>query len=347
MKMVRYEVLEVMEKVQGYVRNLEEQIEQGQMENDSLAANVKGMATVIVTLKKIVPSVSYKKYSEFFEVLRGFCGQCENINFLEKNKGQLTSSFELFGECIEELKNEYLKRVKICPCCGRKVIYEPLPDYYKQMEEKYQVVKKTRPETLNREEYTCPHCYASDRDRLIVSFLKKEGLPEAGGMKLLQIAPAGIISAWIEAYCPHIDYQTTDLYMDQVSFRSDIMDMHMVSDETYDVIICSHVLEHVRDDAKALSEMKRILKPDGKVVFLAPIDLDASGIDEEWGLSEAENWRRFGQGDHCRAYDKSGLMRRLENQFYVHSLDKNYFGEEVFRQCALTDTSTLYILTKS
>jgi Glycosyltransferases involved in cell wall biogenesis len=343
---MKNEVVEVLEKVKENARSMEENILQTKADN--IVANVTVMTTVINTLKKIVPSILYEQYSEFFEVLSGFCRQCENTDFLEKNREQLHSSFELFGECIEELQSEFLKRVKTCPCCGRMVIYKPLADYYKKMTEKYQVVKKGRSETLNDDEYSCSYCQASDRDRMIISFLKKAGLQDAQeGTRLLQIAPAGIISSWIKAYCPHIYYETTDLYMDQVSFHSDIMDMHMVSDETYDVIICSHVLEHVRDDEKALSELKRILKPDGKIVFLVPIDLNASGIDEEWGLSEAENWRRFGQGDRCRTYDKSGLMHRLEKQFHVHSLGKDYFGEDIFEQCALTDTSTLYILTKS
>lgn len=340
------EVIEVLEMVKEGARRMTELTAKDQMR--AVTCDVTAMATVIENIKEIVPPVLYELYDEFFTVLSGFCRQCDNIDFLETNKEQLRSSFELFGECIEELKSEYLKKVKTCPCCYGKVIYEPLPDYYREMEEKYLVVNKTRPETLNAEEYMCPYCQASDRDRLIISFLKKAGLPEAcEGMRLLQIAPAGIISAWIEANCPHIVYETTDLYMEHVTFRSDIMDLNMVLDETYDVIICSHVLEHVRDDEKALRELKRILRPDGKIVFLVPINLNASRIDEEWGLSEAENWRRFGQGDYCRTYDKNGLIHRLQKQFYVHSLDKDYFGEEIFEQCALTDTSTLYILTKS
>lgn len=125
-------------------------------------------------------------------------------------------------------------------------------------------------ETLNKDEYLCPACGASDRDRLIVSFLKKEGLQQAAeGTKFLHFAPSAAISKWImRKKCPQIDYETTDLFMDQVTFKSDIMDMDMVPDETYDVMVCSHVLEHVKDDIKALSEMKRVLKKDRKIIFL-------------------------------------------------------------------------------
>lgn len=168
--------------------------------------------------------------------------------------------------------------------------------------------------------------------------------PEA--FRILQFAPAKSIERWIQSHCAQVRYDSTDLCMENVSFSSDIQDMHMVEDETYDVIICSHVLEHVKDDRKALKELKRILKKDGKIIFLVPVNLNASCIEEEWGLSEIENWRRFGQGDHCRCYSKAGLIERLEEQFFVHCLDENFFGKEVFIQDGLVDTSTLYVLTR-
>lgn len=346
---MKNEVLEVLGRIKKIAEILSGGLVNGQTRE--AAAQMDDMASAIEAVKTVIPVAVYEQYRDFFEVFTGSCRRCGNIEFLKANKGELLSSFELFKECMEDLKSNYISRVKICPCCGNEVIYDPLSEYYSAMARKYQTeqaVEESRLETLNKQEYSCPQCGGSDRDRLIISFLKKEGLDEAReGMKVLQIAPAVAITLWIQRHCPHIAYETTDLYMDNVSFQSDIMNMDMIRDDTYDVIICSHVLEHVKDDRKALSELRRILKPDGKVVFLVPIELSAADIDEEWGLSEAENWRRFGQGDHCRLYSKEGVIHRLEEQFYVHSLGKEYFGEEVFRQCALTDTSTLYVLTKS
>lgn len=322
--------------------------EDGNTDAGKAALNAVSLAVTLDAVECMVPVPVYEKYSDFFAAFSVFCKQCGDAGFLMGNRRELISSLELFIECIDDLGKYFASKSRKCPCCGNTVIYHPLPDYYGEMSVRYGVTRQAQNETLNAEEYFCPNCGASDRDRLIVSFLEKEGLQEAAeGAKLLQIAPASAISRWLIKKCPHIQYDTTDLYMKQVTFQSDVMDMYMVPDETYDVVICSHVLEHVRDDRKALSELKRILKPEGKVIFLVPVDLSADCIDEEWGLSEAENWRRFGQGDHCRCYGKSGLVQRLEEQFYVHSLGKEYFGEEVFAQCSLTDTSTLYLLTKS
>lgn len=345
---MKKEVTEVLEQIYKVAEILLGGLANGRMDILEATVVMDDIVSIIEALQTVIPNVVYENYSDYFEEFGEFCRQCKNAGFLQANKEELISALKLFEDNMKDLKKIYISRFKICPCCGNEVIYNPLSGYYSVMMSKYQLVDNSRPETLNEIEYSCPQCGGSDRDRLIISFLQREGLAKASeGVKVLQIAPAAAITYWIEMNCPHIDYETTDLYMDNVSYRSDIMNMNMIQDETYDVIICSHVLEHVQNDRKALSEMKRILKPHGKIVFLVPIDLNVAKIDEEWGLSEAENWKRFGQGDHCRKYSKEGAMHRLKEQFYVHSLGKEYFGEEIFRQYALTDTSILYILTKS
>lgn len=341
-------VLEMLQQIQNMVLYILNVLDQGTESTEEVSARVMGLSDIIRNLATIIPNAIYDEYKEFFDALDTFCRQCGNPEFLTQQVDNLASSLLLFDECMDNIKKSYKDKLKECTVCGLVDLYMPLSSYYENARHKYGIIYQAKAETLNREEYTCRHCGASDRDRLIISFLKKAMLQEASEhTKLLQIAPARPISMWIKSHCPQIEYDTTDLFMEDVTFRSDIMNMKGVPDESYDVIICSHVLEHVRDDRKALGEMKRILKSDGKIIFLVPVDLNATCIDEEWGLSEEENWRRFGQGDHCRRYDKEGLMERLEEQFCVHALGKDYFGEKVFEQGAFTDTSTLYILTKT
>ena len=310
--------------------------------------NLERLIDGIKYINKRIPDFILKQYAEFFESFCFFCTKCFQNAFTKETLDMLRSSLELYIECVEEIKVEYSNRIKKCISCSHEVIYQPLSQYYKDMYKKYGTDQSGKSETLNQEEYLCPVCGSSDRDRMIISFLKENGLQKAPeGMKVLQFAPAKVISNWIEWNCPHVEYHTTDLYMDDVTFKSDIQNMVMVEDNTYDLIICYHVLEHVQDDEKAMAEMKRILKSDGKLVFLVPINLNQDLIDEEWGLSEEENWRRFGQGDHSRSYGKKGLLERLEKYFHVNQLGEEYFGEEVFRQCNLLDSSILYVLTKS
>ena len=346
--MVKNEVFEMLSQVEDISNTLLNDYENDTITLELIGGTIPVYVQTIDILKQLVPKQLYVTYEEFFYSFYDFCVKCSNIEFIRANVDTLFSSISLFLECMESLKEEWNLNIKTCACCGQEVIYSPLPGYYSEMKEKAKVSHVTKSETLNSKEYLCPSCMCSDRDRMMVSFMEKEGIKEAPkNVRILQFAPAQPISKWITNNVPQAFYDTTDLFMDGVSFKSDIQNMDMIDDETYDILICSHVLEHVQDDRKAMAEMKRIMKSDGKLIFLVPIDLNVEQIDEEWGLSEEENWRRFGQGDHCRRYSQNGLVERLEEFYCVHQLTKEYFGEEIFRECGLTDTSTLYVCTKS
>ena len=336
----------VIHEIQKTIVALIENVKTGDYQNGN--NRIIKLYQLIGNLVKVFPENVLSEYIDFFDSLKIFLENCLHGNFLNENMEILLSSLDLLTECMTEINIYFEKHAKNCACCGEKVLYWPLPSYYEEMEKKHDVQKSGKGETINKGEYLCPVCGASDRDRLIISFFQKKELQKAAeGYRVLQIAPSASISRWIETNCPQVEYETTDLFMDGVTFKSDIQNMKGIKDKTYDLIICSHVLEHVQDDRAALKEIKRILKDDGICVFLVPVLLDYEGIDEEWGLTEEENWRRFGQGDHCRKYGKNALVERLEESFYVNQLGKEYFGDEVFEQQGLIETSTLYVLTKN
>lgn len=142
-------------------------------------------------------------------------------------------------------------------------------------------------------------------------------------------------------------YDTCDLFMEEVTFKVDLQNMDMVETESYDIWICSHVLEHVQDDRRAMEELFRITKQGGYGLVLVPLDLNQKETDEEWGRPVEECWKRFGQDDHTRKYAKSDFIKRLELAgFKVEELDKNHFGNEAFEINALSDTSVLYKVNK-
>lgn len=264
----------------------------------------------------------------------------------EKRKKELFEMLQSMIFITDKLNLEKNFSQKRCTVCETKVYYNPLSVCYEQNEKKYGT-KSHLAECLSKKEYICPNCGASDRDRLIIDFLKKLKLEEYHQESMLQITPAKVIEHWIYKNCPSLCYESCDLYMDDVTFQADVQNMNQIADENYDYIICSHVLEHVQDDKKAMHELYRILKQDGFCLFLVPIALDIQHTEEEWGLSEAENWRKFGQGDHCRLYEKQDLVKRLQIAgFFVHQLGKEYFGEDVFFNGGYTTTSVLYVLTK-
>jgi ubiquinone/menaquinone biosynthesis C-methylase UbiE len=164
---------------------------------------------------------------------------------------------------------------------------------------------------------------------------------------LLDIAPSQALSPFIEKF-KQVNRHTADLLVEGVDLLVDITNMPEVASNSYDILICSHVLEHVSDDKKALSELYRVLKPGGRGIIMVPINLVIEQIDEDPQVTDvAERWRRFGQYDHVRLYNKSGFVERVESAgFTVNQLGVDYFGESTFRQYGITSKSVLYIAEK-
>lgn len=236
-----------------------------------------------------------------------------------------------------------------CIVCNRRIHnFKPLPAYYLENAAKYGYKYSfDDAETLNYRQYSCPSCGVSDRDRLYALFISKY-LSEnnISEITMLEIAPSKSLSNFIKK-TGRINLRTADLKMQEVDDKIDITNMQNYADSSFDSFICSHVLEHVADDRKALSELYRILKPGGWGILMVPIVLGIDEIDEDPALEdEGERWRRFGQNDHVRMYSKKGFLDRVEAAgFRVYQYDSEYFGVEVFQKNAIDEKSILYIGT--
>ncbi len=229
---------------------------------------------------------------------------------------------------ITSLTDRLLERRRRCICCGQYVQYEPLP--IEQQEAALSMEGFFLPETLNPDAYRCPGCGSTDRERLMLAALERMGLRQKGqDYRILQLAPFPALERYLRALDCELSCQTEQPPVGQ-----------------YDLILCADVLERVRDDRGALRELKERLKEDGSILLLVPVDLGFSGVDEAWGLSEAENYRRFGQRDRVRRYSREGLLERLAEQFAVQPLGRDDLGEDCCREAGLSDSSTLYVLSK-
>jgi predicted SAM-dependent methyltransferase len=124
--------------------------------------------------------------------------------------------------------------------------------------------------------------------------------------------------------------------------------MNIYEDNTFDFFICSHVLEHIQNDIKAMSELYRVLKPGGKCIAMVPIALSLEEDYENPEITTAEGrWKHFGQDDHVRMYSKSGFVNKLASTgFLVHQLDVNFFGYEIFDKHGIHPRSVLYVVEK-
>lgn len=202
-------------------------------------------------------------------------------------------------------------------------------------------------ETLNVGQYSCPVCQASDRDRLYALFLGSycRGLA-VNAIRILDIAPAPALSRFLKNL-PGAVYRSADLFSSLADDCVDITDMLLYADNSFDVIVCSHVLEHIPDDRAAIRELRRVLAPDGVAILMVPILTTLSEIEEDPAISsEDERWRRFGQGDHVRMYARAGFLARLgEGGFEVRSLSKGSFDAGVFAYHGIADGSVLYLGT--
>lgn len=238
-----------------------------------------------------------------------------------------------------------------CPVCGKRVKgFLPLSQYYASNKMRWgNPYNCEDAETLNYRHYSCPHCAAADRDRLYALYLRRALAPLCANkaIVLLDIAPSAPLRALL-LRDKRVVYRSADLYARGVDDIVDITSMSIYAENTYDAFVCSHVLEHVEDDRKALSELFRILKPDGWGILMVPINLAIDEIDEDPSVTdEAERWRRFGQFDHVRLYSKRGFLQRVkEAGFSVDQLGIDWFGNQAFQRHGITSKSVLYVVEK-
>lgn len=167
----------------------------------------------------------------------------------------------------------------------------------------------------NRKDVCCPYCKSLERHRLYILFFDREtNLFDPPQKKMLHIAPEPILMLKFKK-SRHIDYLSADLYDPNAMVKMDITDIQY-PENSFDVIFCSHVLEHVMDDKKAMREFLRVLKPDGWALLQVPIMAEKT-IEDPTITDPQERLRVFGQHDHVRRYGKDYKDRLEETGFHV------------------------------
>ena len=170
---------------------------------------------------------------------------------------------------------------------------------------------------------------------------------------LLELAPSRVIEPRLRRLLGD-GYRSADLFMAGVDDRVDLCAMGY-PDESFDWLICSHVLEHVPDDVAAMAEIRRVLRPGGRAVLLVPISRCNDVIDEDPGVTGgAARLARFGQDDHVRVYNRAGFVERLQRAgLTVEVVDLAALGamvapagtgRELSNRFALPPTAALYVV---
>ncbi|RYJ41865.1 class I SAM-dependent methyltransferase [Flavobacterium beibuense] len=179
---------------------------------------------------------------------------------------------------------------------------------------------------LENNNILCPNCGSLARDRRLVSLLNSGFLDK--GITVLDFSPSRSVYRELNKNSS-INYLSTDLsgnFFAKYSFDITNLDLE---DESVDLIICYHILEHIENDSKAMSELYRVLKPKGKCIIQTPFkDRD---IYEDFSITSPEEREiHFGQDDHVRVYSVNGLKERLEKTGFSVSVNEykedNYLG---------------------
>lgn len=228
----------------------------------------------------------------------------------------------------------YLGKGKLCPLCGcqrRKF----MPYGY----------------VTSRENALCPNCLSLERHRLLWLWLVRESDIGRGAMalpKMLHIAPeVALMRKFRKMYASTPDrYVTADLESPLADMHFDVQQIPLEA-ESFDAVICNHIMEHVEDDHKALSELYRIMRRGGWGVILSPVELEREETFEDDTITDpAERTRIFGQYDHRRIYGRDYAARLREAGFEVYDIDYKNELSKAEQELYALPADHLYIVCK-
>ncbi|NDI99324.1 methyltransferase domain-containing protein [Flavobacterium sp. LaA7.5] len=179
-----------------------------------------------------------------------------------------------------------------------------------------------------------PSTLSLERHRLLWLYLQNETDFFTAPKKVLHFAPE---QAFYKRFRnqKNLDYTTTDLNSPLADVKADICNLPF-EDNSYDMILCNHVLEHIPDDTKAMHELYRVLKPGGMGIFQIPQDLSRDVTFEDNSITDAkERARIFGQYDHVRVYGRDYFDKLRSTGFRVVEEDytKKIAPADVERFC--------------
>ncbi len=173
-----------------------------------------------------------------------------------------------------------------------------------------------------RENALSPSTLSLERHRLMWLFLKDETnfFTSDKQLKTLHIAPE---QCFLDVFRKqkNLDYITSDLESPIADVKADICNLPF-TDNSFDVVFCNHVLEHITDDTKAMQELFRVLKKGGFGIFQIPQDLSRKTTFEDDSITDRkERAKIFGQYDHVRIYGRDYFNKLRSIGFTVDEVD--------------------------
>lgn len=224
----------------------------------------------------------------------------------------------------------YLGRGRRCPICGiqrRKF----MPYGY----------------VTSREDALCPHCLSLERHRMIWLWITRSTTLLNDHPRLLHIAPeVSLMNHFNKVYRDSGEYITADLESPLAKIHFDVQQIPL-ADNSIDVVICNHLLEHVDDDRKAMRELYRVLHPAGWGIMLVPEERQRATTFEDDTITDPKlRTELFGQYDHRRIYGRDYDERLRESGFRVERIAVESIATEEERKLYSLGNDDLVVVYK-
>lgn len=189
----------------------------------------------------------------------------------------------------------------------------------------------------------CPVCLSLERHRLMWLYLTQHSDFFKNEYKVLHIAPEQPFLKKFKA-AKNLDYTTADMVSPIADLHFDIMKIPL-EDNTYDWVICNHVLEHVENDIEAMREVLRILKPGGRAILQVPINYSYTETHEDKTITDPkEREKIYGQYDHVRWHGLDYPERLKTAGFEVENFDiKMHLANDVIERYRLDLREILFV----
>lgn len=234
-----------------------------------------------------------------------------------------------------------------CPLCGRSARRFLDYDFTQDVEnvvQQYQIVGMG-----SRRNGRCPWCWSKDRERLMWLFLRDYFLPQKDDVCMLHVALEARIKKKLRQY-PNIEYVSGDKFAegyayDETTTFLDVTNLNF-QDNSFDLIICNHVLEHVLDDHEAMGELFRVLRPGGKALLQIPISYSLEKTYEDHSIHTPQGrLQAFGQTDHVRIYGRDYTKRLTNAGFKVKEITQQELRIRS-NQYAINPEERIYLCSK-
>lgn len=177
----------------------------------------------------------------------------------------------------------------------------------------------------------CYKCGSSDRERLIYVYLKHVlKVFDSKNLRILHFAPEKNLSNLL-SQIGFEKYVCGDLFTEGYNYPHYVQNMNVLDipfeDNSFDFVICNHLLEHVPNDGDAMKELFRVLKPNGRAILQVPISSNSESTFEDFSVTDPkERELVFGQFDHVRIYgqDYADKLRAVGFKVERVNISKKY-----------------------